>query len=613
MNFSFQKIKKVVFKNWHVFVLVFLVSVFFVSVSYFNYSTQVFQSPNGQGEDFVKWLSPDETANYIFSKYYGQVGELKIFESYNLRAKDIMHPRSFRSDFGYLKPMSFLGIILIYGKIASVFSYRIIPYLTPLFASIGLIYYYLFVNKMFGRRNAIMSVFVLASFPVLVYYSTRSMFHNVLFSVFLTIGMYYGLLMAEKFKKCKFFSLKISNINWLGIFYSALSGLFFGLAAITRTSELIWLVPVLFVIWILNIRKINILKLAIFFAFFLVATLPMFYYNTILYSSPILGGYAEMNQSIIKIADAGSKVITTEVQQKIKSGGEFLSILEKSIFHFGFHPRQSLKMLNEYFVKMFYWIFWPSVAGFALLFIRIKRNKMKHWTYMIAWTVLSAMLVIYYGSWEFHDNPDHNSYTIGNSYTRYWLPIYMGAIPLAVIFLMKVTRFLAIALRLRNNYSSLSGENSFFKKFFNFRLRKDFFMHTVRVTVLLVVFFISIRFVLVGSEEGLVHTYQKNKNAQSEWSQIIELTESNSVVLTRYHDKLLFPERKVIVGEFDDLNMVRIYSSLAEMLPVYYYNFTLPEKSIKYLNERRLAEVGMGIEKVDRISGDFTLYRLLKK
>ena len=170
---------KIIKKYSNIAIVVLLAVVFFISTSSFNYFTQ--------HNNFIKWCSPDETANYIFTKLYAQTGNISFYEKYNLYIKDIMHPRSFRSDFGVLKPVSFLGIILIYGKIASLFNYKIIPYLTPFFAGIGIIFYYLLIKKIFNRKNALISSFILSCFPVYIFYTARSMFHNVIFTVFLII------------------------------------------------------------------------------------------------------------------------------------------------------------------------------------------------------------------------------------------------------------------------------------------------------------------------------------------------------------------------------------------------------------------------------------------
>ena len=96
-----------------------------------------------------------------------------------------------------------------------------------------------------------------------------------------------------------------------------------------------------------------------------------------------------------------------------------------------------------------------------------------------------------------------------------------------------------------------------------------------------------------------------------EYDKVLELTENRAVIITRYHDKLFFPERKVIVGLFNDANMIKQYAGLAEKLPVYYYNFTFPEKDINYLNDKRLAEFGLRIKPVAKVTKDFTLYKLL--
>ncbi|MEK7097379.1 MAG: hypothetical protein AAB906_00855, partial [Patescibacteria group bacterium] len=77
---------------------------------------------------------------------------------------------------------------------------------------------------------------------------------------------------------------------------------------------------------------------------------------------------------------------------------------------------------------------------------------------------------------------------------------------------------------------------------------------------------------------------------------------------------LFFPERKVIMGLFTDDNMNREYAKLAKLIPVYYYNFTFPEKDIDYLNNKRLPQFGLEIKEVEKISDSFTLYKLdLKK
>ena len=626
-------------KHWRYFALAILAMAFFIGASGYNYVTQQ--------DGFVKWGSPDETANYAFTKLYGQEGRLTVYEKYNLYVNGIIQPRSVRSDGGWLKPVSFLGIILIYGKIVSLTSYKILPYLTPLFAAVGIVFYYLLIKKIFGRRNALISAFLLASFPVYLYYSARSMFHNVLFMALLVAGLYYGMMMACASHKRQIATnyYKWRQINWRGLLYSAFAGSFAGLAAITRTSELLWIAPMLIILWLFNIKKIGITKLILFLSFFAFVFAPVFYWNQILYNSPVQGGYHEMNQSIINITQVSSDLIKSTITGQLGYHQKLWPKLKNNIFYFGFHPRHSLEMFYYYFIKMFYWLFWPAVLGGILFLQKCRKWKRKHWAYLTSYFIASLILLFYYGSWGFHDNPDPNSFTIGNSYTRYWLFIYLGALPFVSMAIIQISRVLLCRYNAPSFASPLAiafchrilrglargdggvspkamtrskaiiedkNETGYFRNLANKHIRrpkKIFLINCARIIIIILIFFVSIQFVLFGSEEGLIYSAQKQKQAKNEFNKVISLTENNAVIITQYHDKLFFPERKVIVGLFNDKNMIARYADLADYLPIYYYNFILLPADIEYLNNRQLSEAGLRIEKVEQI-GEFGLYRI---
>jgi len=613
MNFKFKKVNSI-------FIVIILSLVFFLGTSSFNFYTQNY-SIDGTN-DFVKWASPDESANYVFTKLYAQTGNLSISENYNLYTSDIMHPRSLRSDHGEIKPVSFLGIILIFGQIAKLFSYKIIPFLTPFFASLGIIAFYFLIKKIFNKSNALLSSFLLASFPPYIYYTVRSMFHNVLFTVLLLFSLTFLVYAFRKRKKTKFllfrkffkhkkqaslFSankfinkhLNFKKIDYLSYFSVSLSGIFLGLTIITRSSELLWILPLFLFLWVFNFKKIGFLKLLIFLIFVFISILPAGFYNKILYGSYFYGGYSEMNSSLAEMTNAGLEIVKATPMAKLKSIQNSSQKIKEIIFHFGLHPRFSLKMAYEYFVKMFYWIFWLAFLGILIFLFQFKKYKKRHFIYLGGLIIISFILIIYYGSWEFHDNPDSSHYTIGNSYTRYWLPIYLGVIPFASLFIMRLTRAIASLL------FKLKSIN-----FFQNRKNKKFVFNSLRAIIIILFFYIAVNFVLIGSEEGLVFLADRQRDSKMEWKKIIELTEGNSTIITRYHDKLLFPERKVIVGLFDDQNMIKEYANLVNLLPVYYYNFTFPERDIRYLNERRLKESGLQIKKIKKITSDFSLYKL---
>jgi hypothetical protein len=567
-------VKRIHKKDKFLWLVIFFALVFFVISSIL---------PNYQkNQDFLKFFSPDENANFVFTNLYSQGSELVIFEKYNLIADDIVRPRSYTSYGGDIKPVSFLGMTIYYGSIAKVFGPGVIPFLTPLFASLALVFYYLLVGKLFGKRNALISFFILFSFPVLVYYSARSMFHNVLFLSFFIIGLYYLVSLLDKKPRI--------NLRF-DLIYSALSGTFFGMAIAVRSSEIIWMFLAAAVLFLVNFKKLSIVRVVTLLSFCLLSLIPVFYNNQILYGSPFFGGYNEMNRSIESIGQASGSVVKSVFSWSFGEIKEFVKVIFNTVFYFGFYPNQSIDMFGKYFVKMFWYLFWPGVFGFLLFTFSSGKKKFKKVSpYILAWIVASVFLILYYGSWKFVDNPDPNRFTIGNSYTRYWLPVYIGAIPFVSFLILKMTNFFNLVK----------------KK--NVRL---FLTNSLIVLSIAFISFTSFKYVYSGSEEGLKHYFGKLDRAKMETEEVIKLTEPNAVIITEYHDKFIFPERKVVVGRFNDRNMNANCYNLTKYVPVYYYNFTFPEEDIKYLNSRRLKEFNLQIELVSDIDDTFSLYKIL--
>jgi hypothetical protein len=75
-------------------------------------------------------------------------------------------------------------------------------------------------------------------------------------------------------------------------------------------------------------------------------------------------------------------------------------------------------------------------------------------------------------------------------------------------------------------------------------------------------------------------------------------------------DKYLFPSRQVIVP----LRAERTYAMMPVIvpsIPLYYFGITFPENDVQYLNNERLASVGLRIESVVTVD-DETLYRIIE-
>jgi hypothetical protein len=581
--------KKFLKFNLSLLPVIFIALAFFVVASSYNFITQK--------DALIKWNSPDETANYYFAKSFATGNNLSKFEPANIVASDLVMPRSFKSEGGWLKPVSFLGIILIYGEIGALTTPAVIPYLTPFFGALGIIFFYLLIKRLFSERIALISAALLAAFPVYLYYSIRSMFHNVLFLVLLIIGFYF---LIRTLDKAYSYQIKQKIISWrlpknilAGWLFTFLAGLFIGFAVITRSSELLWLAPVLGLIILFYGGRLGFSRLLIFIGGLGLGMLPAFYFNQILYQSPFYGGYSEMNRSLTDISSAGSELVKSTVASQFAAYQEIFTRIFKNVFFFGFHVGQSREMFQHYVVEMFPWLTWLAGFGFfGLCILNFSKPRRKYLLYILVWAVLSVILILYYGSWRFTDNPNAASYTIGNSYTRYWLPIYLMAIPLVALAIELFLKALFFFFRKHSSHRTLVSGGA--------------------TVIVFLIAISSFNFLLFGSEEGLVNLYYNTREDKRIGEIVFKSTPEDAIIMTQYHDKVLFPERRVIMGKMDEAQYYPYIDKLLKHYSVYYFNFSYTPEAVTYLNNGRLAKYNIKMELVKKTGGRFALYKLSK-
>ncbi len=574
-----------------------LALVFFVGTASFNYLTQE--------EGYVKWTSPDETANYFFSKRLAEQGDLAYFDQAGAIGDNLVMPRSLRSDGGWVKPVSFLGIILGYGSLGALLGVKVIPFLTPFFAALGIVFFYLLVNQIFkNSRVAFLSAFILATFPVYIYYTVRSMFHNVLFIVLLIIGLYFLIVsLGHKRElriweelKTKFFSFKFEPERLKQLLAALGGGLFIGAAIITRSSEIIWLLPVLGIIYLFYARRFGLIKLVLILVGLVAAILPVVYWNNVLYGGSFRSGYNEMNRSLEELSSVGGEALRFTFASGLERYRDYFETLTHNIFYFGFNPAQSLEMFRHYIWEMFPALVILGLIGLLLLIVQnIKHFQKRYLVYVLAWLVLGVILVFYYGSWRFNDNPDPSRFTIGNSYTRYWLPIYLLLIPLVSLAIVRLSRAL---LLIKTSTPA--------------RVRK-ILAAGLQGGAVLALTFTSLVFVLFGSEEGLAYLYHTNLAEKRNAEMVFSLTAPEGVIITQYYDKFFFPERRVIMGRLPNDEILVAAEKLVDHYPLYYYNFYLNENDVNYLNERKLAPYNLEIKLIKKTNAKFGLYEIKAK
>lgn len=565
-----------------------LALVFFIATASFNFYSQT--------EDYVKWSSPDETANYFFTRQLSTTGQLSYFEAANIIGDNLVIPRSVRSDNGWVKPVSFLGIILIYGSLASVFGAAIIPFLTPWFAAWGIIFFYLIVRRLFSERVGLWSAWLLAIFPVYIYYTARSMFHNILFIDLLLISVYlFSLAVGRQETNIKtiFLTWKLSWRKWWEFLAIFGSGLFCGLTVITRTSELLWLAPAIFLVWLFYVHRLGFVKPFLFISGFILALIPVAYYNQIIYNSFWQGGYNEMNRTLQEIANSGSEIWKFTWTGQFNYYHHYFGQIFNRIFYFGFDYNQSLVMFGHYVYEMFPFLLIGGIIGLLILSGQNCYHwKKKYLVYILSWLAVSVILIFYYGSWMFNDNPDLTQFTIGNSYTRYWLPLYLGLMPLFSLALVRLSR----ALLFIDSKTSVGIQR--------------IIASGLQALVILALSIWSLLFVIYGSAEGLAYLYYNNQAEKVNTEKVWSLTEPAAIIITRYYDKFFWPERRVIIGTLPNDEISKATAKLIRFYPVYYYNFYLDEAAVAYLNERKFLPYGLQINLVKKLNAKFGLYKL---
>jgi len=485
---------------------------------------------------------PDETANYFWIQQYAQTGQLFSAEPLNELAKNQIHPRSFnvRPD-GSLVPGSFLGLIIFYGMVAKVLGTRLIIYLTPVLAMMAVLAFYGIIKQIFNQRIAMVSAILMMIHPAWWYYSLTSMLPNVAFVSLLIFGSYF----LVTYSKEKFY-------------YLILAGGFLGLALSVRPAD-ISLVLVIF-LGLLAYKKdhLNFSKVILIVVMIGLPLVPMFYQQKLVYGSFTTTGYSQLENS--------------------DSVGRLCETFKSLIMPFGFHPRLVWHNLFNYYFKLF----WPyailSLLG-ALLFIKDFKNQVgKKTGYLILTLLVTGAMGIYYGSWQFSDLLTVNLNTIGLSYVRYWLPLYLLTLPL-----------IAMAI------DWLAG------------LFKKRFSNVILLLVILFLGYSSAQLVLWQRPESFLVVKERVSSYQALSAEVSSLTEVQSIIVTSRKDKVFFPDRKVI-HTFDRLvdnqELQKILSDLSGAAPLYYYALGR-ENDFKSV-------AGLELEEV-QLFGQEVLYKIIKQ
>ncbi len=567
MNFSIIKKHQIIILWALFFYFTFFIYAYFNSIV-LNPSQDLLNTPNAN--NLVKLNSPDETANYFWINKYATDKELYYFEPLNHPATNLIHLRSMNTVQGKITHGSFLGMPIIYGFLSNIFGLWIIPYLTPLFSVVALLFFYLIINYLFKNRSlATISTILLAFFPAWIYYSARGFYHNILFLSLSLIGIYY-LFISFKSRSTKAKNKYIHP----SLAYYALAGIFIGLSITVRTSEIVWLALSVVLIFAFNLRRTQLAGFLIFILSLWLPALLLLYHNQILYGAFISAGYKAV------IGEGG-------VGEALRRGIIFKILISP----FGINLKSIVINGWNYLYRLLpYWSLSAVLGG--MLFITLpkyitKLNYKIRFKYVSYLLLVTGYLLLFYGSWQFSDRIDQQTLSLGTSYLRYWLPIYMLAIPLIAYLIYQLSNFLNC------------------KKFRYGRLYSKAFI-VILVSALILP---SINLTFRKTDESLI-MLKNLSEYRVKSSRVNQLTQPQDVILTYPQaDKIFYPQRRHIVTALVVPADYHAIARTAKIRQIYYYTYA-PTSTVAFISKRDFEPYGMRLINGQRVLGRDWIYQV---
>jgi hypothetical protein len=416
-----------------------------------------------------KFVSPDENMYYYYTTLFAKTGNVSFEEPLNDVAMGLVRPRLTVVVNDKVSPMSYLGLIIIYGMVNSMSKFPILL-ITPLIATLGLIFFYLLISDNFNKKIGLLSTTLLLFFPPYVYYSSTGINNNIGALVFFIAGLFYYLKIFREDK----------NV------YYVLFSIFWSIGCMFRYE---FLVLVLLSLSLLAVNKVksrtysmNYRSICLVISVFFVIDLPILLLNKKLYGSFLSTGtsvYAE-------------KYLSTNLSNLMV--GEFSSKVLLNILLFDF-----VHVLNIFFILF--------IVG-VLLYKQGIYERAKIFSLILVTSFL--FLLFFFGNEGYYG---YGTTSLGSSYVRYFLPVYILMLPYVAISISKLA---------------------------DFKRPVSLFLITL---------------LIISSAIPTWSVINDTKIRMQEYSNIsnryVDSTEPQSVVFSTVWSKIIFPERKV--GTYDPL------------------------------------------------------------
>jgi hypothetical protein len=511
------------------------------------------------------WNSPDETAVAFFSKTFAANGRLWVEDGLNVFNNDMIHPRSILSIMAMLVPASFYGQMIVIGGVMKIIGASALSLTTPFFTSLAGICIFFFLRKR-GEATGLVGQTVFYLTPAVWYFASRGLFPNLLFCDLAIVG-------AAMFYFHPFFKLfrgRGRETLERGV-DALLGGLFIGAAMIVRPVEFIWFAPVIIVaLWITrkNYRWFELIPGVLSFVVFVFMVLVL---NNGLYGSPFSFGYTA------GAVDPGVAVPAIALSSRLPS---WLAAPRPFILPFGFHPKLAVINLYDYLVLLTPWFALLAIWGLFIAFFRTGRRYAKYLLIVFAWLLL--ILGIYYGSGILND-PTVSGLSIGSSYVRYFLPLYIVLVP-------------AVA------------EGIVF--FLNYFKNKKIFGTLIAYFAIASLTVLSAWTVYFRSSESLVPVFQTLVHYADVKKQVLAIVKPGDIIITERSDKIFFPDRRVLLNLRDPETM-KALPKLVHGINIYYYGIAISDNESAKM-EAELGKYKLQLGRIKAFGGEM-LYQITKE
>ena len=502
--------------------------------------------------------APDEAANAMFARGIKEEGQLiRPITRPDLPSSVV--PRGVHRTRQGLIPVGVVSVPIILGSLAKVAGIKGVPFVIALFCSLGILAWYHFLRPLFGNKLAIIASQILALHPFVLYWGGRPFMPNALFLSLLLISLFFlsrvlwptgpsrssteAVVFEKPFSVEPMFRRRAS---------SCMFGFFLGLAIAVRPQEGVWVILIPLIL-LLRPSLRRFLAWQFFIPAFLLPIGSLLVAQTTLYGAPLQTGY--------HLTPAASSP---------------LHLIQALLFPFGFNAERVATVAYAYLFK----IVWPfaGLTAIGILSLLLKKNGVvgerlrKAATFTL---LLGLWLLFYYGSFEFYDRFDHNPVSIGNSFGRYFLPLYVLS-----------SIFIASALLMIRKYVG---------RFI-----------TVMVVCGITVF--SLALVFWGSDESFARIAGVSRENREIKTAILEATPLDAIILTDRADKILYPEREVVTvfrsAKFSQSRFEELYT-----YSLYYDTIASPEV-VAIENEKFWGPHGLRAIEPVPVGYRHTLYRL---